>query len=509
MSTPEIPSSKVLPETQPGIASSPDLSSKTPVQNVCEQPAQPKPAYTAISLSRRRFILGIITVAGIFGPLAGNIYLPALPVMARQFHRTETEINVTVTVFMVVFAFGPLIWSSFADWKGRRPLYIISILIYILANVLLAAVPANYGALIVLRVVQAFGSSAVVSLGAGTVADIIEPKQRARAMSYFLFGPQCGPILGPVIGGALVDKTSWRWIFGFLAISGATLWLVLVFALPETLRARVGNGSVYTDQSWLLLPPKLSSDLVPESERGPPPPKPTLKGYWKLFQYPPIGITCMNTAILYSSYFCIAIQLPSALGDVYHWSSSEVGAGYVVVGVAMVIGSICGGRFSDWRRKRLVQVLGESNVHPEARLNDQIWGLFLASAGLIMFGFFVEHALHPAATLISTFIVGFGMSWMFVASNAFLTLCLAQQAAGAFALGNMLRSPAAAVAAAIITPLVQRMGWGYCFLGLGLLNLVGIGSMLIVLRTQSTRWAKARLAKGAQNGHRSGPQKPN
>lgn len=106
MSTSEIPSSKVLPETQTVIASSPDLSSKTPVQKVCEQPAQPKPAYTAISQSRRRFILGIVTVAGIFGPLAGNIYLPALPVMARQFHKTETEINVTVTVFMVVFAFG-------------------------------------------------------------------------------------------------------------------------------------------------------------------------------------------------------------------------------------------------------------------------------------------------------------------------------------------------------------------------------------------------------------------
>lgn len=66
----------------------------------------------------------------------------------------------------------PLIWSSFADWKGRRPLYIISILVYILANVLLAAVPTNYGALIVLRIIQAFGSSAVVSLGAGTVADV-------------------------------------------------------------------------------------------------------------------------------------------------------------------------------------------------------------------------------------------------------------------------------------------------------------------------------------------------
>jgi len=63
-------------------------------------------SYTAFSPSLQRFILGIITVAGIFGPLAGNIYLPALTVIARQFHRTETEINITVTVFVIVFAFG-------------------------------------------------------------------------------------------------------------------------------------------------------------------------------------------------------------------------------------------------------------------------------------------------------------------------------------------------------------------------------------------------------------------
>lgn len=96
---------------------------------------------------------------------------------------------------------------------------------------------------------------------------------------------------------------------------------------------------------------------------------------------------------------------------------------------------------------------------------------------------------------------------MFVASNAFLTLCLAQQAAGAFALGNMLRSPAAAVAAAIISPLVQKMGWGYCFLGLGLLNLFGIGSMLLVLRTRSAQWVRKRLAREAKSGHQNGPPK--
>lgn len=144
--------------------------------------------------------------------------------------------------------------------------------------------------------------------------------------------------------------------------------------------------------------------LVAASERGPPPLKPTLKGYQRLFQYPPIGIACVNTAILYSLYFCAKIQLAAILSDKYHWPSSEVGARYIVVGVAMVIRSIFGGYFSDWWRKIAVQAVRESNVQPEARLNEQTQGLILSLAGLIMFGFFVEYAIYPAAILISTFL---------------------------------------------------------------------------------------------------------
>lgn len=112
----------------------------------------------------------------------------------------------------------PLFWASQADYAGRKPLYIISLLVYIAANILLAALPANLAALFILRIVQGFGAASVLSLGAGTVADIIEPKKRASAMSMVLLGPQLGPVLGPLLGGALTGGANWRWTFWFLGV---------------------------------------------------------------------------------------------------------------------------------------------------------------------------------------------------------------------------------------------------------------------------------------------------
>lgn len=128
--------------------------------------------YCGFSSTRRRFIVAIVSAAGFLGPLAGGIYLPALPILKQDFRVGSAAINATVSVFMALCAFAPLFWSAFADWNGRRPLYLISLAIYLVANILMAALPANYGALLFLRMVQAFGCSAVISLGAGTIADV-------------------------------------------------------------------------------------------------------------------------------------------------------------------------------------------------------------------------------------------------------------------------------------------------------------------------------------------------
>lgn len=111
-----------------------------------------------------------------------------------------------------------------------------------------------------------------------------------------------------------------------------------------------------------------------------------------------------------------------------------------------------------------------------------------------MYGWFIERKFRPAAVLVATFLTGFGSSWVFVSSTAYLTECVPQQAAGAFALGNMLRNPAAAIAAVLTPPLTRSMGIGWFFTGLGVLDLVVVGSAVLLLRIRSPHWRAKRAA---------------
>jgi len=81
-------------------------ASSSPVEPAKPPPKGPPPVYSAFSPARKRFILAVTTIAGFFGPFAGNIYLPALPVLQKEFGVSVTAINASVTVFMAVFAIG-------------------------------------------------------------------------------------------------------------------------------------------------------------------------------------------------------------------------------------------------------------------------------------------------------------------------------------------------------------------------------------------------------------------
>ncbi|MCJ1380009.1 Dityrosine transporter 1 [Xylographa soralifera] len=439
-----------------------------------------RPQYTAFTPGRQRFIILVVTAAGFFGPLAGNIYLPALPVLQDQFNTSATSINATVSVFMGVLAVAPLLWASLADYGGRKPLYMISLLIFIGANILLAALPANLAALFILRIVQGFGAASVLSLGAGTVADITEPKRRASQMSIVLLGPQLGPVLGPLIGGAITGSASWRWTFGFLAITCSAVYVVLTFCLPETLRSIVGTGEIYAHKNWVTRPVWRQKPVV-DPKKFPKPPPPTLLSLFKLLYYPPVVIVSMNSAILFSAYYAMAVTFPRFLEDIYGFTSAEVGVAYMAPGLGLVAGSLISGRVSDWHRGVFTKRYPNTPIHPERRLHLQIPGILVSLSGILMYGWFNNFHVSAAGVIIAAAIAAFGMTWVFITTTSYLTESFHKTPATLVALASLFRNPAAAVAAVVVEPLITKMGIGWCFTGLALVELGCVASILFLM----------------------------
>ncbi|KAH9909604.1 major facilitator superfamily domain-containing protein [Xylariomycetidae sp. FL2044] len=447
--------------------------SVAPARDVEKASAPKKEPYTAYSPSRQMFIVLIVTFAGFFAPLCGAVYLPSLIVFQDIFHTSSNVINASVSVYMAFFAVTPLFGAAASDYGGRKTVYLSSLALFLVANTLLAAVPATLGGLFALRIFQAIGASVVTSVGAGTIADITEPSKRASRMGIFLLGPHLGPVLGPLIGGQFSSTARWRWIFGFLSIACFPVYMLIIFFLPETLRFIVGNGSSFASSpTWLVKPRLRQKPLVAEGTY-PKPPRPTPKSMLRLLLYVPNLIVSVGSALQFSGLYCIYISFPRVWQELYGWSGSETGYAYLVPAVFLLCSSLLIGRLSDLRYRRFKSRHPEGQAPPpERRIDIQIWGYLIAAAGKIMFGWFVQRHFHPVAGLAASAIAAVGTGLVMVTSTAYQTECQPTAAASLVALSGLLRNLGSAISAAILDSLLSGMGLGWCFTGLGLLDAV-------------------------------------
>ncbi|KAL9128178.1 MAG: hypothetical protein Q9175_007582, partial [Cornicularia normoerica] len=163
-----------------------------------------------------------------------NIFYPSLQDTASNLHTSLNLADLTLSLSKVGIAFCPLWWSAFSEYSGRRTVYIISLVLFVLWSVL-AAISKNIGMLLAMRFLSASAASSFQSTGAGTVADMWEPKERGAAIGiYYLGNLGVGLILGPLLGGILTEAWGWRATQWFLAIYGGVVLILIIFSLPET-----------------------------------------------------------------------------------------------------------------------------------------------------------------------------------------------------------------------------------------------------------------------------------
>ncbi|MET1074644.1 MAG: multidrug effflux MFS transporter, partial [Umezawaea sp.] len=180
---------------------------------------------------RAALVLGGLTA---FGPLSLDMYLPALPRIADDLHAADATVQLTLTSFIVGLALGQLVLGPLSDSLGRRRPLVAGLSLYVVGSLLCAISPTS-GVLIAARALQALGAAAGLVIARATVRDLFSGIAMTRFFSTLMLVNGLAPILAPVIGGQLLNWTSWRGVFYALAGFGALLLIVVALLLPESL----------------------------------------------------------------------------------------------------------------------------------------------------------------------------------------------------------------------------------------------------------------------------------
>jgi DHA1 family bicyclomycin/chloramphenicol resistance-like MFS transporter len=175
-------------------------------------------------------ILGALTT---FGAMSIDMYLPALPSIAHDFHATIGAAENTMATFFLGFAVGQLFFGPMADRFGRKPPLMVGLIFY-LAMSAACALSSSVEMLMVARFFQAVGACAGGVVARACVRDIFGPEETPRVFAYMLLVLSVAPLFAPFLGGYLLIWASWRAIFWFQFGIGALATLATALRLPET-----------------------------------------------------------------------------------------------------------------------------------------------------------------------------------------------------------------------------------------------------------------------------------
>jgi DHA1 family bicyclomycin/chloramphenicol resistance-like MFS transporter len=175
-----------------------------------------------------------------FPPVTTDIYLPALPALTHELHGTSAQGQQTLAAYFLGLGAGQLFYGPWADRIGRRPIMLIGAALYLLATLGCAAA-TSIEAMIGLRFLQALGASAGVVISSAVVRDRFGHQESARMFSMMLTLRGVGPIIAPIVGGAILTFLGWRAIFWALGAFGLVIGTAVVLALEETRPAAVAE----------------------------------------------------------------------------------------------------------------------------------------------------------------------------------------------------------------------------------------------------------------------------
>lgn len=507
---------KGLPAGQEPISEQPIA---TPSHNGDPSEAVP-PRYSSFTLWEKRLIVLGASLSAFFSPLTAQIYFPALNILEQEFHVSNSQINLTVTTYMILQGISPMFIGGFADTAGRRPAYVLCFVIYIAANIGVALCH-TYAQLMVLRCLQSAGSASTVALCQAVVADTITSGERGQYIGLTVLPIVLAPSLGPVLGGILSQYLGWRWIFWFLTILAAVALILMLLFFPETCRKIVGDGSLRPHPAYKTLwqvikdahrrrqeqnskdPDALQHITTATSSQSRP--KLTIKfgnplNSIMLLLEPLLGLLLGYSAIVFAGFYAIATVMPSEFSRMYGFDDIKVGLMYLPMAGGSIVAAFVVGPAINWNYQRHARRLGLSlnkgtqedlSNFPIERARIEIGLPLLALSTCVCFawGWALQHNAPVAVPCVLLFLMGIGMIGFNNASMVLVTDMYPSKAGAATAANNLTRCLIGAAFTAAISPMMNGIGAGWSFTIVGFLCLLGAPLLLVIMRN-GIKWRR-------------------
>ncbi|KAI9750788.1 MAG: hypothetical protein M4579_006309 [Chaenotheca gracillima] len=454
------------------------------------------------------FITFVIAAAAAAAPMGSAIFFPALPELSADLNTTPTITNLSVALYMLAMSIFPLWWSSFSETLGRRTIYLVSFSLFVLFNIL-AAISSSIAMLIVMRIFVGGSAASVQAVGAGTISDIWPVRERGMAMGIFYLGPLCGPLLAPIIGGALAQRWGWRSTMWFLAIWGGAIVIFILFSLPETLKARkpvleeTSSEEIAQETGSATQRPDLTRTTTGKSVKDGS--KKTIKFLKRAFidplkvigylRYPAVLITVYYASITFGSLYVLNVSIQDGFSrSPYNFQTIIVGLLYIPNSLGYFMASILGGRWTDRIMHREARAAGRYDedgkliFHPEDRMRENAWiAAVIYPGALIWYGWTVEKGVFWLVPMIANFFFGVGSMLIFAMATTMLTEFMPKRSSSGVALNNFVRNIFSAVGGIVAQPLINSIGNGWLFTGLGVI--AASSSVVVwVMRKYGPRW---------------------
>lgn len=406
---------------------------------------------------KKWFITMTVAMATLAVSFVSSAYSGGVQQIIDEFGCSQEVATLGISLFVLGFAVGPLIWAPCSELYGRQILFFATYALLSIFNATAAA--SNFiTTLLVLRFLAGtFGSSPLTNAG-GVIADMFPANQRGLALSIFACAPFLGPVIGPIVGGFSSEAMGFRFLQGLMACFTGFLWILGSLTIPETyapvlLKRRAQALSQRTGKTYVSMIEARQGKVAAAAAF-----KRAMTRPWALlFLEPIVLLISIYMAIIYGTLFLLFGAYPIVFQQGRGWSQGVGGLAFLGVAIGMISGTTY--TILDNRRYRRVEEAHGGEAPPEqGRLPPAMIGAAAIPIGMFWFAWTNGPSMHWIVCIVGSVPFGFGMVLVFLPCMNYLIDAYTIYAASVLAASSVLRSLFGAAFPLFTSQMYARLG---------------------------------------------------